>query len=404
MMFLKKNLLKKYIVLTFSILTLFLSFILGICLRIFWLSIPSITAIAIFLPVFLISRSNITSIFPIFSIKAAKEKLFVGTFIALLVIRIFLYFVTPLYIMPWINEVEKRNAQSLTFSIIKNSSSDWDKGYKIYVWMNNPSYLTKVHKCYVIDNYIVLIPKPPFICLRLIGNKYPYWFLFSRCGACMEYSLLYREMAYIANLTVRSVHNPGEDHNWDEVLINGKWIIVDPSWPLFNPSPSFYEMKRNLNISYVYAEYPNGTLVDITSKYTNTSVVKIVVTENDKPVKNVKIEFYSLNYRNLRRKIDNLDCITDINGSCQVRLGGGKYIVKAIKNNGLIGYSGEVKFKVEEGKDENIKIVIYEDLMHLFLSPSIMICISETLLTLMGFVWLFLLYTLTKITAKFLLL
>lgn len=61
------------------------------------------------------------------------------------------------------------------------------------------------------------------------------WILASRCGACIEYSLLYRGLAVASNLTVRSVHNPGEDHNWDEVLINGSWVIVGPGWPKFNP-------------------------------------------------------------------------------------------------------------------------------------------------------------------------
>jgi len=188
-------------------------------------------------------------------LRTLKDKSLIIVFTCLLIAYAVLYFVVPLYVMGYVNKENREGLQSLVSGIIEDSVNGTERVRKIYEWMTNSTHLTNVYRSCSIDNYIVFIPKPPFICLRLVGEEYPLWFLSSRCGACMEYSLLFREMANAANLTVRSVHNPGEDHNWDEVLINGEWIIVDAGWPILNPSSSFYEVGRGLNVSYVYGMY-----------------------------------------------------------------------------------------------------------------------------------------------------
>lgn len=324
-----------------------------------------------------------------FSLKRAlKRKLLILTYLALLVIYLTLYCAVPFYIMPSVDQTKRKQLNELVSQIVKGFSNTTEKARKIYDWITSPSRFSNVYRNYKIDNYIVFLSKPPFICLRSLGEDRPLWFLFSRCGACMEYSLLYRELTSAANLTVRSVHNPGEDHNWDEVLVDGKWIIVDPGWPVFNPSPTFYEVKRHVNVSYVYARYPNGSIVDVTDRYTNTSLIRIRVTyPNGKPVENASLEFYSLNLGE-PRLLKHLSPCTNASGSCSVKLGGGLYKLKVIKMEGLFGYSEEIEFEVEEGKPESLTLILQKDIFHLALSSEAISIISQVALPMFGFVWL----------------
>jgi len=203
---------------------------------------------------------------------------------------------------------------------------------------------------------------PPFICIRLIEHDTPKWVFVSRCGCCAEYSLLFREIAQEANLTVRSIHNPGEDHNWDEVLINGKWIIVDPSWPIFNPLPNFYEVNRSLNVSFVYAEYPNGTRKILTHKYSNVTNISIVVLDSNKiPVSGVKISIISHNYKG-KGIFTGLNCTTNEYGECTIQLGGGVYTLKAVKIEGWSVLINQTKITVNENKNLSITLRIEKDI------------------------------------------
>ena len=282
--------------------------------------------------------------------------------IAYLLFLYLLFYFVPEYVMPSVDHYYRHNVGHFVQQIVEDSSSDVDKALRIEKWVYRN--LVNIHGGRSVDNRIVFLNRPPYICIRLIGDKYPLWVLATRCGACMEYSLLYRELAYAANLTVRSVHNPGEDHNWDEVYINGKWIIVDPSLGKFNVSPSYYEIYRGLNVSYVYAQYPNGTVVDITERYTNTSTVKIKAVYDNAPMAQAKVEIFSLNLK-VNRKIREfpiigLDCYTNQNGVCQVKLGGGKYKIVVEKQSSGLTYFGEVVVEIAEGKDYNVTVTLHK--------------------------------------------
>ena len=68
-------------------------------------------------------------------------------------------------------------------------------------------------------------------------------------------------------------------------------MIINPSTGLFDASPRIFEEGRGLNVSYVYAEYPNGTIVDVTEKYTDTGTLRILVTRDDgKPAEGAAVE------------------------------------------------------------------------------------------------------------------
>jgi len=292
--------------------------------------------------------------------------------------------------------VDIKNRETLLNSIsfiVGNSTNDVEKALRIYNWIENSVGLTNVYADrYNIDYYIYFISKPPFVCLRLRNKNYPLWVLTSKCGACEEYSLLFREIANMANLTVRSIHNPGEDHNWDEVLINGSWIIVDPGWPIFNPPPSFYEMNRSingsngLNMSYVYGVYPNGTIIDLTERYTNVSLLKIsVVDENNDPIEGAILRFDSFNLLENGKEISNLECTTGKDGTCELKLGGGSYRAKVFIGNKIFGYGNETKFYLNEEEPKKIRIIIKKSLSNIRLSPMTEEVISELVAIIIGF-------------------
>jgi len=276
-------------------------------------------------------------------------------------------FLSPIYLsypMKAISLKNRSKVKSLAENIVKNINDDQDKAEILYRWFlaengNMFNVYGKRDLLFRIGPLSIYLSKP-FICIRIKGHEFPYWILSSRCGACIEYSLFYRELARFADLTVRSVHNQGEDHNWDEVLIRGKWMIVDPSYPRYNVSPRFYEEGRGLNISYVYAEYPNGVKKDITSRYTKLGNLTLTVLSPDgDEIENAKVLFRSNNYKD--NLPTGLNCTTNEYGKCNLRLGGGKYTVKAYKEDDFL--YNKTEFVIKENKHNSLNIVLRANLL-----------------------------------------
>ena len=57
-------------------------------------------------------------------------------------------------------------------------------------------------------------------------NK-PYWIAYMKTGACQELAVLFNETANRAGFETRIVHNPNEDHVWNEIWINETWLYAD---------------------------------------------------------------------------------------------------------------------------------------------------------------------------------
>ena len=303
-----------------------------------------------------------------------KINLFKKNYILLLVIFL-LIFTLSLYIEPIMKyqaEKNKLELQRIVDDLVKNYTNDIEKTKAILSWFDkskeNIIYLpTKniLFKLYPL--YITL--KKPYFCIRLIEHKYPLWILTSRCGRCAEFSLLFREMAHASNLTVRSVHNPGEDHNWDEVLINGKWIVVDSTQvdPFqnktgFNYSAHEYEREHNLNISYVFAEYPNGSREDIRYRYTNLSNIAFkLIDQKGNLIPDAIVQIISNNLKN--KKMDtNLNCTTNNKGRCSLTVGGGDYKFVA-KTNNFIPLYNETSKIIEENREYNITLILKRNIL-----------------------------------------
>lgn len=191
---------------------------------------------------------------------------------------------------------------------------------------------------------------PPYICIRCFEDNDARWILTSRCGACGEYSRLFMVMADALGYAAKRVHAPGEDHVWNEVKIDGKWIPVDPTDVVLPTSDGWKEYdfmeKKEGNVSYVWAEYlHNDTIEDITSLYTNLTNVTIhAVDKNNNSLSDVTITIIS---HNLKREPNHETSIpeklkprTDESGFTTFQIGGGNYTFKAQNND----YNGELKW------------------------------------------------------------
>lgn len=293
-------------------------------------------------------------------VKNLKSRKSVYLLVILLLLSYYSYLFKP--IMWIVAEKNERELEEIVQNLTKNATTDLEKAQRIYEWFSSGNNLVNV---YWRKNEVIwaipplfLYKTPPHVCIRLVGHDYPLWVLTSRCGACEEYALLFMEMADKAGLKVRSIHNHGENHNWDEVYIDGEWIVVDPSWPKFNETPRFYEYGRGLNISYVYALYPNGSIEDVTTRYTDTGIVNVkVVDTTGNSIKGAVVEVISNNYKPNWRVV--LTCHTNDAGECSFRIGGGNYTLKTYAKLFL---SNKTNIIVEEGTQTNITITPTRDI------------------------------------------
>jgi len=266
------------------------------------------------------------------------------------------------------SEATKSDLDELVKNLTFDFSDDTNKTKAILRWFDRDS--KNIH--FILDRNNPLIKiyplhiyaSKPYICIRIIGHENPLWILKSRCGACDEYAMFFMEMANAANLSVRSIHNHGEDHNWDEVLIDGKWIVIDSSsvhlknnQDGFNKSRRSFE--RSFNISHMYALYPNGTTEDVTFRYTNLSNLTIIVIDkNKKPVPDVSIQVISNNRYPKNGRDTEISCITDSEGVCNIKIGGGNYTIMGDKKDNGYYFSAENTITLVENENINTQLML----------------------------------------------
>lgn len=273
-------------------------------------------------------------------------------------------------------EANSSKLQKIVHKLVDNIQNDEEKTLRLLEWFNisasniyNDYHLTKNGaKIYPIHINVELITKKPYIGVRTFNDEDSLWILTSKFGHCGEYALIFRDMAHTANLTVRKVTCKGEDHSWNEVLIDDEWVIVDATrvgvktadnnyQKFYNLDPAFMEKKLGGNISYVYAEYPNGKKEDITHRYTKLTTINILVqTPDKKPCTDVSIRVISHN-RQKPRDIGINDLVTDENGKCSFIIGGGHYTIIA-KTNGLMPLYGETTLSSIENHTYNLTIIM----------------------------------------------
>lgn len=181
------------------------------------------------------------------------------------------------------------------------------------------------------------ISEPPYIWRR---SSNPSEIIFYKYGACEEYARLFVGLATEAKLSSWRVHSPGEDHVWAEVEIDNSVMFFSPGDNKFG-NPSGYENIRSVQVSKVYAFYENGDNQDVTSRYTDTGRLTVLVTKDNEPVNGatviVKSKFL------WQRDPKKYDCPRDVtenstsnNGICVFDLGGNDYLIRA-ESGGLWG-------------------------------------------------------------------
>jgi hypothetical protein len=174
------------------------------------------------------------------------------------------------------------------------------------------------------------------------------------------------QLANQNNIPVRVITIQAEDHVFDEVFIDGEWVVVDNTNNVngsYNISPKFYEgpdgwtsLKK---ISYAYAVYPNSSIdTNVTYRYTNVSNLNIqVIDASGYPVNNVTLKVFSNNRDEPSRKhaYTNLSGITNMNGNCTFILGDGEYTIEA-SNDTYSGKLDNITLKENYNQSETLKL------------------------------------------------
>lgn len=282
------------------------------------------------------------------------------------------------------NEAEIRE---LVNDLIKDAENDTEKTLALLSWFDSGYkkkenisniYNREIEKdneilLQVGDDFVYIFSKPPHFCTRLDAEN-DMWVFCSRCGRCGEFGTLFNTMGHYTNLTVRKVDCPGEDHVWNEVLIDDNWIIVDPTGVNLPNSNGFdlpsnfieEKVKNDLwnegimveegNVSYVYATYPESPdeKEDITYRYTVLTNITIkTVNINNQSIEGASIKVYSHNRLSMR--YTKLERNTNETGEYTFTLGGGDYTFKAERGN----LSGEKRGSFSENESNyNITIVL----------------------------------------------
>jgi len=239
--------------------------------------------------------------------------------LAVLCIILFMELYTPI-IMHWTSEhYIKDNLKEFANQYTENISSSKDKAVALARWQ-----YANYKGVYNYEQF----PFIPFIrykgfdfkiCQRTDKDNDPSWVFFSKCGACGESAMLYSELVRSIGLESRVIKNPGEDHSWNEVLINNSWIVMDASWNATDVPRSYYGGAKNL--SYVFYE-KDGRIIDITSEYTNKT--GLVIIKLPEKYKNPGIKVISHFLSPARDTEYNCNLI---NNTCNAKLGINDYTI-----------------------------------------------------------------------------
>lgn len=303
-----------------------------------------------------------------------KPSLFLKSKYGVVLAIILVFSLSPFYLSPFLeyqmNDYSKsqsfqKSISDLSNQIILNSTDDYEKARNLYYWTNCTS--KNIAGIYSKSSFIRIYPlhiylTEPYYCIRLIEHQNPEWVIKSRCGACEEFSQTFMLLAHNANLTVRSVHNHGYDHNWDEVLIENEWIIVDPSMCLFDINPSYYEDNLSWVSTYIFAIYPNGTKEDITSRYTNVSNLTLrAIDEKSNPLSNANIFLFSNNHPIHKESNTTFQAKTNSNGEYLIQVGGGNYTLLTEKLIDGEMYSNKSSLIITENDDVYYDLILKKD-------------------------------------------
>jgi len=267
------------------------------------------------------------------------------------------YFGPTIYLTIYTNLNGHSEIDSISLDITQNETDTIEIIHKIADWENINIEFNSSQAYYW--------PFKPFILYRASPSD-SRWTLVLKKGACEEYAVLFNDLACNSEIESRVVYNTGEDHVWDEVLINGSWIHFDStlSYEKRFDNPEHYEKPQNeggwgKQISYVYTYDSMGEHLDITPTYTETGLLVVYVEKDGNPAVDCKVILQSKflmetrnNYKAPRYACENW---TDSQGFAVFNVGMNNYSVIA-ETDGLLFYRGDENATVVEHEQTNITI------------------------------------------------
>jgi len=167
------------------------------------------------------------------------------------------------------------------------------------------------------------------------------WVMSVKRGACEENAILFAELARNAAIESLVIYNPGEDHVWNEVWINGSWRHFDATLSEGDrfDNLGFYERSRDdggwgKQLSYVYSVDSEETIRNVTNRYTNTGVLVVDVKRDGLPIENVNVMVQSrflmeTKPESYKQPLFAAEGYTGRNGRCSFSLGENNYTVFA---------------------------------------------------------------------------
>jgi len=124
---------------------------------------------------------------------------------------------------------------------------------------------------------------------RLLFANDPYFISYFKTGACGESAVLLNFVANKSGFESRIVGSKAEDHQWNELKMNDRWVQVDPTiYYYYYTDPETYPTYKDLwfdnpqaysNIGWYEGGYSSVTVIgtneDLSTKYCNTSRLSI---------------------------------------------------------------------------------------------------------------------------------
>ncbi|RLF51031.1 MAG: hypothetical protein DRN24_05600, partial [Thermoplasmata archaeon] len=208
------------------------------------------------------------------------------------------------------------------------------------------------------------------LCVRLDDRKPVLWTLTSRCGACGEHAALFTAMATQAGLEARTIVCDEVDHAWAEVKINGTWLIMEPANVVHNRNMTGYDISatsfervhahRTKNLSYIIAENPDGTIDDITYRYTNLTQINITtINEDGDPLPDIELSITSYN-RYPNGADTKYKGKTNEKGQYQMLIGGGDLKLVA-QSSDIIPLYAENRSYFLDDSSTNVVLILHQD-------------------------------------------
>jgi hypothetical protein len=161
-------------------------------------------------------------------------------------------------------------------------------------------------------------------------------------GRCEEMMIVHLSACRAVGIPARQVWTPywatgDNNHAWSEVWVDGRWYYQGACEPAPKLCQAWFDkpVKRAALVfasvygvpkgeESIYRKGNNYAIINITSNYSQTGILKVLITKKGHPVKNIPVTVSVFNFGSLR-PIARLN--TDASGSAGITIGEGSYFI-----------------------------------------------------------------------------